>query len=75
MVKRVSKEMKGYGLLESILGAAIAALVVGLAVIPLLMSVNTSTWSSTNQTIFSATITFLILAVLVAVAYGLYARE
>jgi hypothetical protein len=60
-------------LVGAAIGVAIAAIVVGAVTVPIISSVNTTGWSSTNVTIFTYVPTFLIMSLLVgAVGAAMY---
>lgn len=52
-------------LVGAAIGIAIAAIVIAAVTIPILASINTTGWSTTDKTIFTYVPTFLILALLV----------
>lgn len=62
---------KGMAALMTVaLGIAVGAIVIGAVTIPILNSINTTGWSSTDTTVFTYVKTFLLLSLLIGSIAG-----
>ena len=60
-MSKMLESKKGSGTIQVVMGIVLVLLVIGTAAVPILKAVNTSTWDSTEVTVFGLSSLFLIL--------------